>query len=117
MGVTEGGRPMTSFSNTVASAVKEPLCPVFVIPDNVRFQKPSRIAFACDYLSVLPEEVISKLKSIVKLFSAKVLLFDVLKDNELVTYEKAMAEHNFAERLAILIIQFIFLWARILLRK
>jgi len=97
MGISEAGKSVSSFGNITTSTIKESACPVLIIPGNARFKKPSRIALACDYSSILPDEIIEKFKAIVKLFNAKVLVFDVLKTTELVNFEKAMAEHSLEE--------------------
>jgi nucleotide-binding universal stress UspA family protein len=99
IGTTEQGKiPAILNSNTV-SVIKGARCPVLTIPENVRFAKPRTIALACDYNSILPDEVVSSFKNYVKLFDAKVLVFDVLKKAELVTAEKAIAEENLNESL------------------
>lgn len=73
--------------------------PVLAIPEGVKFKKPARIALACDYNSIIPDDVVEKFISFIELFQSKVLVFDVLKSTELISYEKAVAEQSLEESL------------------
>jgi nucleotide-binding universal stress UspA family protein len=98
-GISGADKSSTIIGSSTSTIIKESLRPVLTIPEGVRFKKPERIALACDYNSIVPADVVDKFIGIVKLFNAKVLVFDVLKKAELVTYEKALAEENLEEAL------------------
>lgn len=76
----------------IASVIKSVKEPVLVIPEGVTFKKMERIAFACDHKQILPEDVIEKIRSHVKLFSAKLLVFEVLKKDTSTSIEKEITE-------------------------
>ena len=67
---------------------------MLAIPQNSTFKDASKIALACDYKSIVPDHVVQNFKKFIKIFGAKVLVFDVLKKAELVSYAKAAAEVN-----------------------
>jgi nucleotide-binding universal stress UspA family protein len=94
MGVTGAGKAPGILGSNTTSNMKKAKCPVLVVPKGLKFKKPEKIALACDYNSTVPEGVVSKLKEFVRLFGAKLLVFDVLKRAELVSYQKAVAEVN-----------------------
>lgn len=98
LGVPGAKSSSTDGSNTI-SVAQESKCPVLMVPEGVKFKKPARIALACDYSSIVPDDVVQKFIDFVNVFNAKVLVFDVLKKAELVTYEKAMVEENLEESL------------------
>ncbi|MGP8216861.1 MAG: universal stress protein [Bacteroidia bacterium] len=94
MGITGEGRSKGFFGTNTTSVMKKAKCPVMSVPPDTKFVKPSKIALACDYSAIVPDEVVNKFKYFVNLFKAKVLIFDVLKRSELITYQKAAAEVN-----------------------
>lgn len=94
MGVLGNGKTSAIFGSNTASVIKKATCPVMAIPPDLTFSVPAKIALACDYSATVPEKVTDALKAIIKLFGAKLLIFDVLKPAELVTYQKALAEIN-----------------------
>jgi nucleotide-binding universal stress UspA family protein len=99
VGTSGTDKSSTIIGSSAGTIIKESVRPVLTIPEGARFKKPERIALACDYNSIVPSDVVNKFIGIVKLFNAKVLVFDVLKKAELVTYEKALAEENLEESL------------------
>jgi nucleotide-binding universal stress UspA family protein len=99
VGISPMDKSSTIIGSSTGAIIKESVCPVLTIPEGVRFKKPERIALACDYNSIVPSNVVDKFTGIVKLFNAKVLVFDVLKKAELVTYEKVLAEENLEDAL------------------
>jgi nucleotide-binding universal stress UspA family protein len=94
MGVTGAGKAPGVLGSNATSVMHHAASPVFVIPKGYKFKKPGNIALACDYKSILPEETVNKFKTFVRLFNAKVLVFNVLKPKELATYQKAATEVN-----------------------
>lgn len=94
MGLTGAGRTAALLGSNTTSIMKKAHKPVLAIPKNAKFKKPARVALACDYKAIVPDHVVSNFKEFIKLFGSKVLVFDVLKKAELVSYEKAAAEVN-----------------------
>ncbi len=94
MGLSGAGRTASLLGSNTTSVMKKVKQPVLAIPHNTKFKNPSKIALACDYKSIVPDHVVTTLKNFIKIFGAKVLVFDVLKKAELVTYAKAAAEVN-----------------------
>ncbi len=94
MGVTGAGKTPGMLGSNATSVMHHALSPVMVVPHGYKFVKPSTIALACDYKSILPDEAVEKFKSFARLFNSKVLVFNVLKPHELATYQKAATEVN-----------------------
>ncbi|HSY75762.1 MAG TPA: universal stress protein, partial [Bacteroidia bacterium] len=94
MGVTGAGKNKNIFGSNATSIINKAKQPVFIIPKEARYKKPERIALACDYTAILPDEVIEKVRGFAKMFDAKLLIFDVLKKTEVLSYQKAVAEVN-----------------------
>lgn len=94
MGLTGAGRTAALLGSNTTSVMKKSPKPVLGIPQHAKFKKPHHIALACDYKSIVPDHVVNSFKEFVKLFGSKVLVFDVLKKAELVSYQKAAAEVN-----------------------
>lgn len=94
MGLTGAGRTAALLGSNTTSVMKKAHAPVLGIPGKAKFKKPSKIALACDYKAIVPDHVVKKFKDFVHAFGAKVLVFDVLKKAELVSYQKAAAEVN-----------------------
>jgi len=94
MGLIGEGKSSGFFGSNTTTVMKKAKCPVLTVPSDVKFKKPEKIALACDYSATVPDEVVNRFKEFVNLFNSKVLVFDVLKRAELVTYQKAVAEVN-----------------------
>lgn len=94
MGLAGDSKSKGIFGSNTTTIIKRAKCPVLTIPSGIRFKKPEKIALACDYSAIVPDDVVNKFKEYVHLFGAKVLVFDVLRRAELVTYQKAAAEVN-----------------------
>ncbi|HXP48586.1 MAG TPA: universal stress protein, partial [Bacteroidia bacterium] len=60
MGVTGAGKSGGGSGSNTTSVMKLVKQPVFVIPKEVQFKKPERIALACDYTAIVSDEVIEK---------------------------------------------------------
>jgi nucleotide-binding universal stress UspA family protein len=100
MGVTGAGKSSGFFvgSNTTA-LMKKTKTSVLVIPGETSFKKAEKIVFACDHKETVPITIINKLKEIVHLFDAKVLVLDVIKPEENTSLEKAVAGVNLVHSL------------------
>ncbi len=94
MGVTGAGKSPGVIGSNATSVMHHAASPVMVIPKGYKFKKPLMVALACDYKSILPDDAVTKFKAFVKLFNAKVMVFNVLKPHELATYQKAATEVN-----------------------
>ena len=94
MGVTGAGKAPGILGSNTTSNMKRAKCPVLVVPKGLKFKKPAKIALACDYNSTVPEAIVNTLKEYTGMFGAKLLIFDVLKRAELVSYQKSVAEVN-----------------------
>jgi len=94
MGITGAGKSKNLSGSNTISVMKSSKHPVLIIPVDTQFKKPERIALACDYTATVSDEVVQKIKEYSKLFNAKLLIFDILRKAELVSYEKAVAEVN-----------------------
>lgn len=94
MGVTGAGKTPGIIGSNATSVMHHAKSPVLVIPKGYKYKKPANIALACDYKSMLPDAAVTKFKSFTSLFNAKVFVFNVLKPNELATYQKAATEVN-----------------------
>jgi nucleotide-binding universal stress UspA family protein len=94
MGVTGNGKSSSVFGSTTTAVMKRSKCPIFAIPSGAVYVKPQKVALACDYSAIVSDEVTDKLKHFVHLFDSKLLIFNVLKRAEVLTYEKAAAEVN-----------------------
>jgi nucleotide-binding universal stress UspA family protein len=98
MGKAGPGKPY--LNTNILSIIRQTQRTVLAIPENVKYKAPEKIALACDYSSEVRYEVIQRFKDFAKLFTAKVLVFDVLKKSEVLTVEKAMVEENLAESIS-----------------
>lgn len=92
MGVTGAGRSMAVLGSNTSGIINGLKCPVLVIPEGLKYKKPEKIALACDYNSIVPEEITDELKDFVRLFHAELLVFSIYKDGELIKNEKAARE-------------------------
>jgi nucleotide-binding universal stress UspA family protein len=94
MGITGAGKTAAILGSNTTTIIKKCKQPVIAVPANFKFKQPKKIALACDYKAIIPDRAVDKLKDIVTSFNAKLLIFDVLKKTELVSYTKAFAEVN-----------------------
>jgi nucleotide-binding universal stress UspA family protein len=94
MGITGAGKSKRGSGSLTTSIMKASKRPVLIIPQDVKFKKPERIALAYDHSKILHDELVKEIKGYVKLFDAKILIFDVLKKTEQVSPEKMLVEAN-----------------------
>lgn len=75
--------------------------PVLVIPENVKFKIPRKIAFACDYDPATNYETLESLNELITAFKSKLFVINVKNKQELVSVEEAGAglrlEHQLSE--------------------
>ena len=75
--------------STTSSVVRKAHCPVMVIPDEVKFNAPDYIVFACDYgEDFTNKNMWSKVKGFINMFKSKMYLLNVLKAEELIHMHK-----------------------------
>lgn len=77
-------------SNTVA-VMKKTQIPVLAIPSDCKFKKPAKIVLAYDFNAPLSKEILKKLKNFILLFKSKLLVLDVVKQEEVPVYDNAVA--------------------------
>lgn len=94
MGVKETSGTPAILGSNIASVIKNARQPVLTVPAEVKFRNPATIAMACDYKTFVPDEAINNIKKFLHLFKSKLLLFNVLKKSEQVSYLKAEAQVN-----------------------
>ncbi|MEW6469397.1 MAG: universal stress protein [Bacteroidota bacterium] len=92
MGITGAGKlgQVLIGSNTI-SLIRRTAVPVLVVPEEARFRVPASIALASDYKEIQNNESIEFLKKLLHDFNAHLLVFNVHKEKEPVTVEKAAA--------------------------
>ncbi len=71
-----------------ASAIQSVRFPIYVIPQGVKFKKPSHIVFATDLLSRTQEKPLRKLIDFVNWFGADITMIHSIKEGESLTPEK-----------------------------
>ena len=64
---------------------------MLVIPEKVKYSKPKKIVFACDYDSRTDTHTLDSLKGIMKTFNSKVYVVKVKQKKESVSVEEAIA--------------------------
>lgn len=94
MGLSSTAKSGNISNSNITSVIKLAKEPVLVIPEGAPFKRMEKIAFACDHRQTLPDEVIQKIKNQVQLFHAKLLIFEVLKKDKALSYQKALSEIN-----------------------
>jgi nucleotide-binding universal stress UspA family protein len=91
MGMHEMGMIDELFiGSTTTDVIDKTHCPVLVIPGNVTFNKPEVIAFASDYKEV-PGQTLGILKELAHVFHARVDVLNVVKPDETLSVDKAVA--------------------------
>ncbi|MEO6883469.1 MAG: universal stress protein [Bacteroidia bacterium] len=99
MGIEKAENSSYILGSHTIDIMKKAVLPVLCIPENTTFKKPKNIALACDYKAIIPTSVVTNFKKIVHLFESHVLIFDVLKKTEIISYQKAAAEVNLEDAL------------------
>lgn len=68
--------------STATTTLRKSKKPLLVIPKNVKYKKPKKIVFACDYDPKTDISTIEVLKSFVKIFDSEVLIVNIQKKEE-----------------------------------
>lgn len=91
MGISGGGKVSEYVlgSNTMG-VIRKSGVPMIVVPPKATFKKPAVLVFACDYKREVSAKVITSLKEYVHAFGAKLLVLNLEKPSEGVTFEKAV---------------------------
>lgn len=84
MGMRTGSISRSLFGSTTTEIIRHGKYPVLVIPDGARFQGIAKILFACDFKSIRPNNKLSALQEIAQIFRARVQVFHVEQEEELV---------------------------------
>ena len=81
------------------STLRKTQAPVLVIPENVKYKKPEKIVFACDYDPRTDVHTLDALKALMKTFASKVYVVNVKNKKESVTVDEAIAGVNLENKL------------------
>lgn len=82
------------------STLRKTKAPVLVIPENVKYKKPEKIVFACDYDPTTDVHTLDALKALMKTFASKVYVVNVKQKKESVTVDEAVAGVNLENKLS-----------------
>lgn len=91
MGITgEGKFAEVIIGSNATEVIKNVNCPTLIIPQNARFKRIENIAFACDYEEISESKALGQLKKFLKLFNAKLLIFNVVNPSRKPSFAKAV---------------------------
>jgi len=71
------------FGSNTARVVRNIPCPVLVVPTGAKIDAPERIAFAVDYEELTDQFELQALRDIAESYHSKVLVFNVLSENDI----------------------------------
>lgn len=93
MGMYNAGKLARAFmGSTAISVIKKSVIPVLLIPENVSYKKPEKIAFASDYNSKTDLLALNPLKQLIELFHSRLLVMNIKeRTTEVSIEEKATA--------------------------
>lgn len=91
MGINGDGKLTELIGSNATGIIKNIDCPTLIIPHNAKFKRIHNIAFACDYESVTDSPAINKLKAFIKLFNAKLMIFNVVNSDAEPVLEHAVS--------------------------
>ncbi|MEW6468757.1 MAG: universal stress protein [Bacteroidota bacterium] len=92
MGITGAGRISRALlGSNSASVLRKAAVPVLIVPAEARFSKIKTIVLAYDYSKPLPAQVVDRIKGMAELFSARLLVLDVVRPQSIPTMENAVA--------------------------
>jgi nucleotide-binding universal stress UspA family protein len=83
-----------SIGRITSTIMQKAKCPILIIHPGTIFKKPEKIALAFDFSTKVPDNIVYSFKEFTKPFNPKILVFDVLKQTELITQQRAEAEIN-----------------------
>lgn len=84
MGMKTGSFSRSLFGSTTTEIIRHGKYPVLVVPDGARFQGIAKILFACDFKSLKATNKLAMLQEIAATFKARVQVFHVEQEDELV---------------------------------
>lgn len=90
MGIT-GEKVQALIGSHTIALMRQAKTPVLVVPRDAAFREVRKIALAYDYNEPVNKEAVHKIKSLAKLFSAKILVLDVEKPVAVPMYENTSA--------------------------
>lgn len=92
MGISGAGALGEAILGSVAvDTVRKAETPVVIVPGKAKFRNPGKIVFAYDYSGENDQEAITALRKLVKDFNTKLLVANVISENDTATFKKAIA--------------------------
>ncbi len=82
------------------SVLRESKIPVFVIPEKIKYKKPKKIVFACDFDYQKNSNTYEILKGFAKKFDSKISVLNVTENKQLETAEETLAGKKLEQSLA-----------------
>ena len=100
IGITGAGKASELLIGSNASRViKNSICPIITIHENVKYTPIKKVAFACDYDETEESPALNMLADFIEMFKAKLLIINIVDPSEKPTYKKilsaALLEHVF----------------------
>lgn len=86
--------------STAMSVIKNSSVPVLLIPENVSYKRPEKIAFACDYNSKTDFHALDPLKRLIEIFNSRLLVMNVKEDKREVSIEEKTTAVKMDRKLA-----------------
>lgn len=101
MGMHGAGRLTRAImGSTALSVVKNSPIPVLLIPENVPYKRPDKIAFACDYNSKTDLYALNPLKRLIENFNSSLLVMNIKGDDKEVSIEEKATAVKMDRKLA-----------------
>jgi nucleotide-binding universal stress UspA family protein len=92
MGMRGATKLSEALLGSITTAVlRKAKTPVLVIPEKIKYKKPEKIVFACDYNPTTDAHTLDSLKSFLKIFHSKIYVLNVKQKQESVLLEEAIA--------------------------
>lgn len=101
MGISGGGviSEYLLGSNTTG-VIRQLTIPVIIVPPKAKFKKFHSVVFANDYKKEISSKIISELKAFIQLFKSKLLVLNLERPEEGVTFQKAVNGINLENALS-----------------
>lgn len=100
MGMRGGGKLSEALIGSVTTdTLRKSKTPVVVIPEKVKYTRPEKIVFACDYDSGTGTKALDVLKDIVKVFNSRVYVVNIKQKKETVNVDEAVARVRLENKL------------------
>jgi nucleotide-binding universal stress UspA family protein len=92
MGITGAGAVGEAVLGSVAvDTVRNVNVPVIIVPGNVKFSMPGKIVFAYDYAGENDQQAITALVDIARVLESKLMVVNVIREDDTATFKKAIA--------------------------